>query len=163
MAQDGVRSNATHRPGWDHDRAAGETAEQLADDDAVVLHAISGDTFPVPIDGSGFSGMVTPPVVGAEATRRGGATDRERCHRVPTGFLRLRQTCLFGALLRFHGLAVFRNDLRPAPPSFISSRLERVSTMEQRCRSLPEVGNVRNQAFHGHLDLHHRFGSYPAR
>ena len=65
----------------DHDRAAGETAEQLADDDAVVLRAIeaiSGNTFPVPIDGSGFSRMVTPPLVAAEATRRGGATDRRR-------------------------------------------------------------------------------------
>jgi len=48
----------------DHYRAAGETAEQPADDDAVVVRAIealmalarlSDDTFPAPIDGSGFS------------------------------------------------------------------------------------------------------------
>ena len=65
----------------DHARAAGETAEQLADEDAVVLHAIqaiSGNTLPAPVDGSGFSQMVTQPIVGAEATRRGGATDRRR-------------------------------------------------------------------------------------
>jgi hypothetical protein len=64
----------------DHDRAAGETAEQLADDDAVVLHAIQaiGNTFPAPIDGSGFSRMVTPPITAAEAARRGGATDRRK-------------------------------------------------------------------------------------
>lgn len=71
-----------------HDRAAGETAEQPADDDAVVLRAIQaitaptrlagGNTFPAPIDGSGFSRMVTPPDVAAEATRREGATDRRR-------------------------------------------------------------------------------------
>ena len=66
-------------------------------------------------------------------------------------FLRVRQSCLFGVLRRFHGLAVVTNDLRPALPSFISGRLERVNTMEKRCRSLPEGGNVRNQAFHGHL------------
>jgi hypothetical protein len=63
-----------------HDRAAGETAEQPADDDAVVLRAISdgGNTFPAPIDGSGFSRMVTAPIVAAEATTRRSATDRRR-------------------------------------------------------------------------------------
>jgi hypothetical protein len=70
----------------DHDRAAGETAEQPADDDAAVLHAIqalSGNTFPAPIDGTGFSRMVTPPILTAEATRRGGATDRRRVSPCP--------------------------------------------------------------------------------
>lgn len=65
----------------DHDRAAGEAAEQLADDDAVVLRpieAINGNTFPALIDGSGFSRMVTPPLVAAEAAGRRGATDRRR-------------------------------------------------------------------------------------
>jgi hypothetical protein len=64
----------------DHGRAAGETAEQPADDDAVVLRAIQtgGNTFPAPIDGSGFSRMVAPPITAAEATRRGSATDRRR-------------------------------------------------------------------------------------
>jgi hypothetical protein len=72
----------------DHDRAAGETAEQPADDDAVVLRAIQaitaparlagGNTFPAPIDGPGFSRMVTPPIIAAEATRHEGATDRRR-------------------------------------------------------------------------------------
>jgi len=72
----------------DHDRAAGEPAEQLADDDAVMLRPIQaitapaglagGNTFPASIDGSGFSRMVTPPIVAAETTRRGGATDRRK-------------------------------------------------------------------------------------
>jgi hypothetical protein len=30
------------------------------------------------MDGSGFSRMVAPPIVAAEATRSGGATDRKR-------------------------------------------------------------------------------------
>lgn len=68
------------------DRAAGKTAEQPADGDAVVLRAIQaitapaslagGNTFPAPIDGSGFSRMVAPLIIAAEATKRGGATDR---------------------------------------------------------------------------------------
>jgi len=68
------------------DRAAGETAEQPADDHAVVLRAIQafaapaslagGNTFPAPIDGSGFSRMVAPLIIAAKATKRGGATDR---------------------------------------------------------------------------------------
>jgi hypothetical protein len=60
---------------------------QLAADDAVVLcdpaitapaRLAGGNVFLAPIDGSGFSRMVAPPIVAAEATGRGGATDRRR-------------------------------------------------------------------------------------
>jgi hypothetical protein len=46
---------------------------------------------------------------------------------------------------------VFRNDLGPPLSSFIRARFERVSTTEKRYRSLPEGGDVREQASHGHL------------
>ena len=62
--------------------------------------------------------------------------------------LGLRQSPL-GVLLRFQRLLVFSDDLGPALPSFIRVYFDSVSTMEERCRSLPEGGDVREQAFHG--------------
>jgi hypothetical protein len=76
-----------------------------------------------------------------------------------------RRLSLFGALLRFQRLPVFRNDLAPALPSFSRDRVEPVVTTEECCRSLPEEGNVRKQACHdsprGGEDLHRRSNRTP--
>ena len=62
------------------------------------------------------------------------------CQRKTLG---VRQSCLFGVLLRLQRLPVFSNDLGPGLPPFSRGRFDPIITMEKRRRSLPEGGDVR--------------------